>query len=126
MPVQLPLFTNSKTAISSPVFAPLPPSSPPLIKSAWPLATWQDVSDVGMEVGLPLAYAERDLFEFLHDPDGALLWDVLWTTHYYLEVLRENSARFTLNFGDKDYRFVAVHLLPAGIMVRLDSVQPER
>lgn len=48
------------------------------------------------------------------------------TIEYYLEVLRENSARFTLTFGDKDFRFVAVHLLPAGVMVRLDSVQPER
>jgi hypothetical protein len=105
---------------------PLPPPSPPLIKTAWPPATWQDVSEVSAEVGLPLAYVEKDLLETLHDPDGAFLWDVLWTTHYYLEFLRENSARFTLTFGDKGYRFVAVRLLPAGVMVRLDSVQPNQ
>lgn len=77
-----------------------------------------------MEVGLPLAYAEKDLLKTLPDPDGARLWDVLWTTHYYLKVLHENCARFTLTWGGKDYRFIAIHLKPAGILVRLDSVQP--
>ena len=122
MPTQLPLFANPRVATSTPVSAPMP--LPPLIHLAWPPAIWQDVSEVGVEVGLPLVYAEKDLLETLLDPDGARFWDVLWTTHYHLEALRENNARFTLTWDSKDYRFVAVHLLPAGILVRLDSVQP--
>ena len=118
MSQQLSLFVQS----SMPQLSPPPP---PLIKAAWPPADWRDVGEVGVEVGLPVVYAEKDLLETLYDPDGAFLWDVLWTTHYYLVDLRENHARFTLNLGDKDYRFVAVHLLPAGVLVRLDSMQPK-
>ena len=120
MPAQLPLFANPQAVTF------LPPPPPALIQAAWPPANWQDVSEIGVEVGLPLVYAENDLLETLPDPDGARLWEVLWTTHYHLEVLRENNVRFTLNWDGKDYRFVAVHLLPAGVMVRLDSLQPER
>ena len=119
MPAQLSLFDNPLAV----TFLPHPP--PALIQAAWPPANWQEISEVGVEVGLPLVYAEKDLLHTLSDPDGACLWDVLWTTHYHLEVLRENSARFTLNWGGKDYRFVAVHLLPAGVLVRLDSMQPK-
>lgn len=118
MPAQLPLFANPQAV----TFMSPPP--PALIQATWPPANWQAVSEIGAEVGLPLVYAEKDLLETLSDPDGARLWEVLWTTHYHLEVLRENSARFTLTLGDRDYRFVAVHLLPAGVLVRLDSAQP--
>jgi hypothetical protein len=123
MPTQLPLFANLQVATSTSVSAPMPLTLS--VQIAWPPANWQDVSDVGVEVGLPLAYAEKDLLEALPDPDGARLWDVLWTTHYYLEVLHENNVRFTLTWDIKDYRFAAVHLLPVGILVRLDPVQPE-
>jgi hypothetical protein len=118
MPAQLPLFANPQAVTF------LPPPPPALTQAAWSPANWQEISEVGVEVGLPLVYAEKDLLHTLPDPEGAFLWDVLWTTHYHLEVLRENSARFTLAFGSNDYRFVAVHLLPAGVLVRLDSVQP--
>ena len=107
--MQLPLFTNRQTATAA--------CTPPP-------ANWQDVSEVGRELGLPVVYAEKDLLETLPDPHGALLWDVLWTAHFHLDVLRENCARFTLTFGDKDYRFVAVRILPTGIQVRLDTAQP--
>lgn len=113
MSLQLSLFAQ-----------PFKPSPPPVIKAAWPPANWQDVSEVGVEVGLPVAYAEKDLLDTLRDSDDARLWEVLYTAHYYLVNLREDHARFTLNLGGQDYRFVAVHLLLAGILVRLDSVQP--
>jgi hypothetical protein len=113
MSLQLSLFAQ-----------PFKPSPPPVIKAAWPPANWQNVSEVGVEVGLPVAYAEKNLLDALRDPDDARLWEVLYTTRYYLVDLRENHARFTLNLRGQDYRFVAVHLLPTGVLVRLDSVQP--
>lgn len=119
MPAQLPLFANPQAVTF------LPPSPPPLIEAAWPPTYWKDVGEVGVEVGLPVVYAEKGLLETLCDPDDARLWEVLYTTRFYLVDLGESHARFTLNLGGKDYRFVAVRLLPAGVMVRLDSVQPK-
>ncbi len=109
--------------------APPPPQSyslPELTQStriARKLAGWQEVNEVGLEVGWPTAYADKGLLEALGGQDGAFLWEVLYTAHYHLVDLRETSARFTLNLVGKDYRFVAVHLLPSGVMVRLDSWQ---
>jgi hypothetical protein len=107
---------------------PPPASSSPAelsqsTRTARKLAGWQEVSEVGLEVGWPAAYADKELLDTLGGPDSAWLWEVLCTARYYLVDLRETSARFTLNLGGKDYRLVAVHLLPAGVMVRLDSWQ---
>ena len=117
MSQQLALFSFS----ASGSILPAAISVPVQIAETQPPATWQSVSETASEVGWAIpVYAETSLLDALHDPDGALLWEVLWTARFHLITLQQDNARFTLSLEGRDQRFFAQNLQPAGILLRLD------
>ena len=115
---QLALFTLSSGAPILPVAAPVPVRMAP----THPLASWQSITEAAREVGWVIpVYAETSLLDALRDPDGAFLWEVLWTARFHLETLQQDNARFTISLDGYDQRFFAQDLQPAGILLRLDQ-----